>query len=152
MQTVACIRIYPLYYFLNPFPPPSTRTAMIGYVTLGTNNFERAAAFYDDLLSVYGAKRTLQTDKMILWSSAKPGRPSLGIIKPYDKNPATVGNGAMVALGINEPAKVDELYKKALALGATDEGAPGSRGGSFYGAYFRDLDGNKLCVFCMVKE
>lgn len=125
---------------------------MIGYITLGTNNFERAAAFYDELLAVYGAKRTLQTEKMILWSNGKPGRPSLGIIKPYDKNPATVGNGTMVALGINEPAKVDELHKKALALGATDEGAPGSRGGGFYGAYFRDLDGNKLCVFCMSKD
>jgi catechol 2,3-dioxygenase-like lactoylglutathione lyase family enzyme len=125
---------------------------MIGYVTLGTNDFERAAAFYDDLLAAYGAKRALQTDKMILWSSGKPGRPSLGIIKPYDKNPATAGNGAMVALGIDEPAKVDALHRKALALGGTDEGAPGSRGGGFYGAYFRDLDGNKLCVFCMVKE
>jgi catechol 2,3-dioxygenase-like lactoylglutathione lyase family enzyme len=125
---------------------------MIGYVTLGTNDFERAAAFYDDLLATFGAKRALQNDKMILWSSGKPGRPSLGIIKPYDKNPATVGNGTMVSLGIDEPAKVDALHRKALALGASDEGAPGSRGGGFYGAYFRDLDGNKLCVFCMVKE
>ena len=124
---------------------------MIGYVTLGTNDFERAAAFYDDLLGVYGAKRALQTEKMILWSSGKPGRPSLGIIRPYDKNPATAGNGSMVALGIDEPAKVEALHRKALALGATDEGAPGSRGGGFYGAYFRDLDGNKLCVFCMLK-
>jgi catechol 2,3-dioxygenase-like lactoylglutathione lyase family enzyme len=124
---------------------------MIGYITLGTNNFERAATFYDQLLAVYGAKRALETDKMILWSSGKPGRPSLGIIKPYDKSPATVGNGTMVALGIDEPAKVDDMHKTALALGATDEGAPGSRGGGFYGAYFRDLDGNKLCVFCMVK-
>jgi catechol 2,3-dioxygenase-like lactoylglutathione lyase family enzyme len=125
---------------------------MIGYVTLGTNDFQRAGVFYDELLAVYGAKRALQTDTMILWSSGKPGRPSLGIIKPYDKNRATVGNGSMIALGIDEPAKVDELYKKALGLGATDEGAPGPRGGGFYGAYFRDLDGNKLCVFCMVKS
>ena len=125
---------------------------MIGYVTLGTNNFERAATFYDELLSVYGATRTVQTDKMILWSSSKPGRPSLGIIKPYDQKPATAGNGSMVALRIDETAKVDELHKKALTLGAKDEGAPGSRGGGFYGAYFRDLDGNKFVVFCMIKE
>jgi catechol 2,3-dioxygenase-like lactoylglutathione lyase family enzyme len=124
---------------------------MIGYITLGTNDFERAAAFYDELLAVYGAKRAVQTEKMILWSSGKPGRASLGIIKPYDKQPATAGNGAMVALGIDSPAKVDELHKKALALGGTDEGAPGSRGEGFYGAYFRDLDGNKLVVFCMMK-
>ena len=125
---------------------------MIGYVTLGTNNFERAAAFYDELLAVFAAKRAMQTDKMVLWSSGTPGRPSLGIIKPYDKNVATPGNGTMVSLAVNAPEKVDELHKKALALGAKDEGAPGSRGGGFYGAYFRDLDGNKLCVFCMVKE
>ena len=124
---------------------------MIGYVTLGTNDIERAAAFYDELLAVYGAKRGMQSDKMILWSSGKPGRPSLGVIKPYDRNAASVGNGTMVALGIDDPAKVDEVHKKALALGGKDEGAPGSRGGGFYGAYFRDLDGNKLCVFCMVK-
>ena len=125
---------------------------MIGYITLGTNDFERAAAFYDELLAVYGAKRALQTDKMILWSSSKPGRPSLGIIKPYNNSPATAGNGTMVALGIDQASKVDEMHKAALALGATDEGAPGPRGGGFYGAYFRDLDGNKLCVFCMVKS
>ena len=125
---------------------------MIGYVTLGTNDFERAAAFYDALLAVYGAKRAIQTDRMILWSSGKPGRTSLGIIKPHDRKPATAGNGTMIALGIDEPAKVDEVHRQALALGAVDEGAPGPRGGGFYGAYFRDLDGNKLCVFCMVKS
>jgi len=125
---------------------------MIGYVTLGTNDFERAAAFYDELLSVYGAKRTMQTEKLVLWSSGKPGRPSLGVIKPFDQNPATAGNGTMVSLALDEPAKVDALHEKALALGAKDEGAPGSRGGGFYGAYFRDLDGNKLCVFCMVRS
>jgi catechol 2,3-dioxygenase-like lactoylglutathione lyase family enzyme len=124
---------------------------MIGYITLGTNDFERAGTFYDQLLATYGAKRAIETDKMILWSSGKPGRPSLGIIKPYDKSPATAGNGTMVSLALDEPAKVDELHKKALLLGAKDEGAPGARGGNFYGAYFRDLDGNKLCVFCMVK-
>ena len=124
---------------------------MIGYVTLGTNDFERAAAFYDNLLSLFEAKRALETEKMILWSNGKSGRAMLGVIKPYDKNKATVGNGTMVSLAVDAPTKVDELHKKALALGGTDEGAPGSRGGGFYGAYFRDLDGNKLCVFCMVK-
>ena len=77
---------------------------MIGYITLGTNDFERAAAFYDELLSVYGAKRAVETGKMILWSSGKSGRAGLGIIKPYDKKPATAGNGTMVALGMDSPA------------------------------------------------
>jgi catechol 2,3-dioxygenase-like lactoylglutathione lyase family enzyme len=125
---------------------------MLSYVTLGTNDFERAATFYDDLLSVFGAKRAIQTEKMILWSNGKSGRASLAIIKPYDRNPATAGNGTMVVLGVDSPSKVHELHKKALDLHATDEGAPGLRGDNFYGAYFRDLDGNKLCVFCLMKD
>jgi catechol 2,3-dioxygenase-like lactoylglutathione lyase family enzyme len=124
---------------------------MLSYITLGTNDFERAAAFYDELLSFFGAERAIQTERMILWSTGKPGRASISIIKPYDRNPATAGNGSMAVLGVNSTEKVDELHKRALSLGAKDEGAPGSRGDNFYGAYFRDLDGNKLCVFCMVK-
>jgi catechol 2,3-dioxygenase-like lactoylglutathione lyase family enzyme len=125
---------------------------MLSYITLGTNDFERAAAFYDELLSVFTAKRVIETERMILWSNGKPGRSSLGIIKPYDKNRATAGNGTMVVLGVDSPEKVRELHKKALELKAMDEGAPGLRGANFYGAYFRDLDGNKLCVFCLTKD
>jgi catechol 2,3-dioxygenase-like lactoylglutathione lyase family enzyme len=124
---------------------------MIGYVTLGTNDMERGAAFYDELLAINDAKRTTETDRMIVWSNGKPGRPALGIIKPFDKSPATPGNGTMVALAIDTTAKVDEMHKKALTLGGKDEGAPGVRGGNFYGAYFRDLDGNKLFLFCVMK-
>ena len=124
---------------------------MIGYVTLGTNDMERGAAFYDQLLALNGAKRAMQTERMIVWSNGLPGRPALGIIKPFDKNPATPGNGTMVALAIDTPAKVDEMHQKALALGGKDEGAPGVRGSNFYGAYFRDLDGNKLFLFCAGK-
>jgi len=123
---------------------------MIGYITLGTNDFERAAAFYDELLSFFEAKRVIETPRMMLWSTGKSGRAGIAIIKPYDKNAATAGNGTMVSLGVSSPAKVDELHKKALSLGAQDEGAPGPRGEGFYGAYFRDLDGNKFCAFCMV--
>jgi len=72
------------------------------------------------------------------------------VIKPFDENPATVGNGTMVALAFDAPEKVDALHAKALELGAADEGAPGPRGdGSFYAGYFRDPDGNKLNAFCM---
>jgi predicted lactoylglutathione lyase len=73
----------------------------------------------------------------------------LSIIKPYDKKPATVGNGVMVALVVDSKAKVDAVYKKAIELGAKDEGPAGPRGDNFYAGYFRDLDGNKLNVFCM---
>ena len=70
---------------------------MIGYVTVGTNDMPRAAAFYDALLATLGAKRFMEADRFIAWA-VSPTQPSLGIIKPYDGNPATVGNGVMVAL------------------------------------------------------
>lgn len=119
---------------------------MIGYVTIGTNNFERAAHFYDALLAEFGAKRIKETDRFIVWGTGN--KAALSIIKPFDGNPATVGNGGMVALFADSPEKVNAIYEKALALGATDEGAPGPRGDfGFYGGYFRDLDGNKLNAF-----
>ncbi len=124
---------------------------MIGYVTLGTNNHEAAAAFYDALLGSIGAGRFMETDTFIAWS-VSPGKPALSIIKPADGNEACIGNGTMVALIMDSTDKVDAFYAKALELGATDEGAPGPRGdGGFYAGYFRDLDGNKLNAFCMVK-
>ena len=119
---------------------------MIGYVTLGTNDIEQAAKFYDALLGELGAKRFMEGDSFIAWATA-PGAPSLGVIKPYDKNAATVGNGVMVALAVDSRDKVDRVYKKAIALGARDEGPAGPRGDNFYAGYFRDLDGNKLNVF-----
>jgi len=121
---------------------------MIGYVTLGTNDIARAAAFYDALLAEIGAGRYMESDRFIAWAVA-PDKPSLGVIKPYDGQPATAGNGVMIALVVDSNAKVDTLYRKAMELGGKDEGAPGPRGTSgFYAAYFRDLDGNKLNCFC----
>jgi len=120
---------------------------MIGYVTLGTNNFKRAAEFYDKLLGDMGAKRTMDFGTFVVWGTGKGT--SLAITLPYDKKTATVGNGVMVALAAGSKENVDKLYKKALSLGGTDEGKPGSRGEGFYAAYFRDLDGNKLNVFHM---
>jgi predicted lactoylglutathione lyase len=121
---------------------------MIGYVTLGTNDIQRAAKFYDALLGEFGAKRFMDYETFIMWA-VKPGVPALCVIKPYDKKAATVGNGMMVALVVDSKEKVDAVYKKALELGATDEGPAGPRGDGFYAGYFRDLDGNKLNVFHM---
>ena len=121
---------------------------MIGYVTLGTNDIARAAAFYDALLAEIGAGRYMESDRFIAWAVA-PDKPSLGVIKPYDGKPATVGNGVMIALVVDSNAKVDALHRKAMELGGKDEGAPGPRGmAGFYAGYFRDLDGNKLNCFC----
>jgi catechol 2,3-dioxygenase-like lactoylglutathione lyase family enzyme len=121
---------------------------MIGYVTLGTNDLPRAAAFYDALLAEMGAKRMMESDQFIAWGT-KPHLPGLGVTKPFDGNAATVGNGVMVALGVDSSVKVDALHRKALQLGAKDEGAPGPRSEGFYAGYFRDLDGNKLNFFVM---
>jgi predicted lactoylglutathione lyase len=119
---------------------------MIGYVTLGTNDIARAARFYDALLADLGAKRAMEMETFIAWATG-PGAPMLSVIKPYDKKAATVGNGVMVALAASSKAQVDALHRRALELGAKDEGAPGPRGDGFYAAYFRDLDGNKLNAF-----
>jgi len=119
---------------------------MIGYVTLGTNDIPRAAAFYDALLGEIGAKRIMEGDGFIAWGVG-PDKPGMGITKPFDAKAATVGNGVMVALVVDSTAKVDALHRKAMQLGAKDEGAPGQRGPGFYAGYFRDLDGNKLNFF-----
>ncbi len=120
---------------------------MIGYVTLGTNCFDDSAAFYDDLLGSLGASRQMQDGTFVAWGRS-PTEPWLSIIAPFDGKPATAGNGTMVAIMLDSTTLVDEAHAKALALGGTDEGAPGPRGGGgFYAAYWRDLDGNKLCFF-----
>jgi len=121
---------------------------MIGYVTLGTNDLPRAAAFYDALLGEIGGKRFMEMERFIAWS-ASPTQAGLGLITPYDGQQATVGNGVMVALAVDSKDKVDKVYAKAMELGAKDEGPAGPRGDGFYAGYFRDPDGNKLNVFCM---
>jgi catechol 2,3-dioxygenase-like lactoylglutathione lyase family enzyme len=121
---------------------------MIGYVTLGTNDFQRAARFYDALFEELGAKRLFDMETFIAWSPG-PGMPAVSIIKPFDGNAATVGNGVMVALAASSKEQVDRIHAKAMSLGAGDEGKPGPRGDGFYAGYFRDLDGNKLNAFFM---
>ncbi len=121
---------------------------MISYVTVGTNDLPRASAFFDSLLGEMGAARVMVMDRMVIWG-AKPGAPMLAVCTPYDGKPASAGNGTMVAIDAGSRETVDKLHAKALALGGSDEGAPGPRGDSLYGGYFRDLDGNKFfaCVF-----
>jgi predicted lactoylglutathione lyase len=119
---------------------------MIGYVTLGTNDLERAVAFYDALLAELGATRFMETEQFVAWAT-KPDQAGLSVTKPYDGQPATTGNGTMVALAVDSTEAVDRVYARALELGARDEGPAGPRDSGFYAGYFRDLDGNKLNVF-----
>jgi len=120
---------------------------MIGYVTLGTNNFDEAAKFYDELLGSIGAGRFMESDRFIAWASA-PGSPAISITKPYDEKEATVGNGVMVAIVVDSKDKVDALHAKAMELGGTDEGAPGQRMDHFYAGYFGVMDVYMLIAFC----
>lgn len=120
---------------------------MIGYVTLGTNDLPRATAFYDALFASLGAKRLWESERGVAWGVAMD-KPGLGVMKPYDGKAATRGNGIMIAIVVDSREKVDAFYRKALELGGTDEGPVGPRGDGFYAGYFRDLDGNKLNVFC----
>ena len=125
---------------------------MIGYVTLGTNDLEKNAAFYDALAGALGLGRMMEFDSFIAWGEMG-GAPGVALTKPFDGEKATVGNGTMVALQVDGPDKVKKLYEIALANGGTDEGAPGPRGDEgFYAAYFRDPDGNKLNAFCMTQS
>lgn len=121
---------------------------MLAYTTLGTNDLARASAFYDALLSLLGAKRFMEEEKFIAWASSEEGA-GLALTYPFDGNPATVGNGVMVALQASSREQVDAVHAKALELGGTDEGAPGPRLDWFYAGYFRDPDGNKLNVCCI---
>ena len=121
---------------------------MIGYTTLGTNDLENNAKFYDELFAEIGAKRALEDESFILWSTGSD-KPGFAITKPFDGGSATVGNGVMVAIALDTPKQVDLLHAKALSLGAMDEGASGPRGEGFYAGFFRDLDGNKLNFFCI---
>jgi catechol 2,3-dioxygenase-like lactoylglutathione lyase family enzyme len=122
---------------------------MIGYVTIGTNDLERAVAFYDELLGLLGARRFMdEPDRFVAWM-VSPDKPAISVTRPYDGQPATVGNGMMVALAVDSKEMVQKVHAKALELGGTDEGAAGPRMEGFYAGYFRDPDGNKLNVFFM---
>ena len=124
---------------------------MIGYVTIGSNDLDRARGFYDQLMPVLGASRIMEFGDNFTMYGTGMGKPGLAVCKPYNGDGATAGNGNMSAIVCDSRGRVDALYSKAMELGGSDEGPPGLRGDdgdqAFYGAYFRDLDGNKLCAF-----
>ena len=121
---------------------------MLTHTCIGTNDLPRAGAYYDSLLSLLGAKRVFEGDRGISWGTGQ--RPNFSVLLPFDGKPATVGNGCMISFAAPDTATVQAVHAKALELGSKDEGAPGLRGMQHYGAYWRDLDGNKLAVFTMV--
>ena len=122
---------------------------MLAYTTIGTSDLDRAVAFYDALLAEIGAKQLFGMDRIKFYGKSMDAA-MLAVCIPYDEKPHEPGNGQMVAIPGGSREGVDKLYQKALELGATDEGPPGERiPNLFYGAYVRDLDGNKLCFMEM---
>src|SRR5215210_3077423 len=124
---------------------------MIGYITIGSNDLEKTRNFYDALMPAVGASRIMEFGDNFTMYGTSMGRPGLAVCKPYDGNSATAGNGNMASIVVKSRAEVDALHARALELGGSCEGPPGVRGEegdqAFYGAYFRDLDGNKLAAF-----
>ena len=121
---------------------------MLGYVTIGVKDMGRAEEFYNSLLAEIGARQLFGQDRIKFYGTG-PEDSMLAVCIPYDEEEAQPGNGCMVAIPGGSREGVDKLYAKAMELGATDEGEPGERLPIFYGAYVRDLDGNKLCFFEM---
>lgn len=120
---------------------------MIGYVTLGVTDMARAKNFYSDLLADLGASLLVDMDRIAFFGEDM-SRPMLAVCIPYDEQAQSPGNGNMVALNPGSKEACDALYHRAIQLGATCEGEPGQRiPDMFYGAYVRDLDGNKICFF-----
>ncbi len=120
---------------------------MIGYVTIGTKDMDRAVAFYDALLAEVGAKQLMDLDRIKFYGTGEGAM--LAICIPHNEKEQGCGNGNMIAIPGGSREGVDKLYAKARELGATDEGEPGERMPVFYGGYVRDLDGNKICFFDM---
>jgi catechol 2,3-dioxygenase-like lactoylglutathione lyase family enzyme len=121
---------------------------MIGYMTVGTNDLKKAAAFYDKICSELGMGRFMENERIIAYGGPGKGA-GFGICLPHDGKAMTVGNGVMAALAAKDKAQVDRIHELALSLGGSCEGPPGQRGASFYAAYFRDPEGNKLNAFVM---
>lgn len=130
---------------------------MFSHATVGITDFERALRFYRAVLPLLGVEERLCDPQKpwALWQPAGGGRPLFGIMKPFDGEPHQVGNGQMVAFAASSRAQVREVYEAAMRAGGSCEGPPGLRPryhANYYGAYFRDTEGNKLCVVCHAVE
>ncbi len=126
---------------------------MLGYITLGTNDLDAAAKFYDSLFAQINVGRIMpgsQKHGYVVWAKDNEST-GFSVMKPFDGKPAQPGNGHMAAISAGTTEKVQALYNKAIELGGSCEGKPGDRGNGFYAAYFRDLDGNKLNAYCIIE-
>ncbi len=122
---------------------------MFSFITLGTNNLKKSKNFYDELLKSINILNVEETDRYIGYAKKTTlEKIEFFLMIPHNKEKATFGNGSMTTFNIETKDGVRNFYNLALKLGATDEGLPGPRHEQDYYAYFRDLDGNKICAFC----
>lgn len=118
--------------------------SLLSHVSLGSNRFAEAVAFYDQVLPSLGCKRILEHPGAVAWGREFP---EFWVQTPIDGQPASIGNGSHIGFVANSRAEVDAFHTAALAAGARDEGAPGPRpdyGEPYYGCFVRDLDGHKI--------
>lgn len=118
---------------------------MLSYATIGSNDLEKATPFWTELLATQGVTKLFDhpSGGVVF---GRDGKLVLGVLRPFDRGAASVGNGTMLSFDMPDRAGVDAFHAKAIALGGTDEGAPGERGPGFYMSYFRDPDGHKFCA------
>ncbi|MEM0936249.1 MAG: VOC family protein [Pseudomonadota bacterium] len=125
---------------------------MIGYTMVGTSDLAKARAFYSPVFAEMGVEEVFSDAQVVSWGDpADETAPRFFACLPFDGAPAGAGNGAMTAFLVAEPARIDRLYRIAMAGGASDEGPPGLRphySAGFYAAYVRDPDGNKIAFVC----
>ena len=121
---------------------------MFSFITIGTNDLKNSKIFYNELLKSINIKNVIETDRYIGYAkNSSLNKVEFYLMLPHNKKTATFGNGTMITFDIISKKDVDIFYNLALKLGATDEGLPGPRHEEHYYAYFRDLDGNKICAF-----
>ena len=121
---------------------------MFSFVTLGTNNLEKGKNFYNELLRLIGIVLLEEDDRYIGYGKKDSQKIEFYLMKPHNKQEATFGNGTMITFTADSKENVINIYNLALKLGGKDEGKPGPRHEEDFYAYFRDLDGNKICIYC----
>lgn len=125
--------------------------SIMSHVSLGTNDFERATAFYDPLLAILGAKRIESFPNAVAYGKLFP---EFWIQTPHDGGRAEVANGVHIGFMADNPAQVDAFYAQAIKGGASCDGKPGPRplyGPQYYGCFLRDLDGHKIEAMCLME-
>ena len=122
---------------------------MFSFITIGTNNLKKSKIFYDELLKSIKIVNVEEDDSYVGYArKTSLKKIEFYLMKPHNKREATFGNGTMITFTVDSKENINNFYNLALKLGAIDEGGPGPRHGEHYYAYFRDLDGNKICAFC----